>query len=150
MSSTSKAARAKGDSGWFSAKLGARSTVSRTVRPNSSGCSSFSTTPEVSSASQIASAWSRCRCRAVPSSSLPSSSFCIAAKASAGRASTFSTIEWVTAKLEVSGSGGEVLRRSKVDLLQETEPSGGFFRTIRFFFFSSSPARASSRAFSTS
>src|SRR5262249_20552929 len=44
-SSSSSAASANGDSGWFSAKSSCRSTVSRTVRPCSSGSASPSTTP---------------------------------------------------------------------------------------------------------
>ena len=55
-SSRSSAASANGDSGWSSAKLGCRSTVSRTVRPSGSGTANRSTTPPASSARPIATA----------------------------------------------------------------------------------------------
>ena len=52
---------------------------------------------------------------------------------------TLSTIAWVTVKLEVSGSGSELTRRSKVGLPQEIAPSGGFFLTTRRRATASSP-----------
>jgi hypothetical protein len=71
----------------------------------------------------------------------------IAANASPGRATTFSSIEWVTAKLDASGSGGAATSRSNVGLPQDTNPFGGTLRTtLRRFF--GSPARFSARSFS--
>ena len=61
---------------------------------------------------------------------------------------TLSSIEWLTWKLEVSGSGSASTRRSKVGWPQPIEPSGGFLRTTLRRFFGSSPALA--RAFSFS
>ena len=49
-SSSSNAATANVDSGWFSAKSGCRSTVSATDRPSGRGGSMRSTTPPASSA----------------------------------------------------------------------------------------------------
>ena len=74
----------------------------------------------------------------------------MAAKASPGREITLSTIACVTTKWLVNGSGWAFCRRSKVLSDQLTNPSGAFLRTIRRRFLTSSPARASSRAFSTS
>ena len=74
----------------------------------------------------------------------------MAAKASPGREITLSTIACVTTKWLVSGSGWAFCRRSKVLSDQLTNPSGAFLRTIRRRFLTSSPALASSRAFSTS
>ena len=75
----------------------------------------------------------------------------IAVTGSPGRASTLSNIEWVTAKCEPSGSGSAAAsNRSWVALVHETKPSGGFLRCTRRRFFSSSPALASNRTFSTS
>ena len=48
-SSTSNAASAKGESGWFSANPNCRSSTRRTIRPSASGDSSRSTTPAASS-----------------------------------------------------------------------------------------------------
>jgi hypothetical protein len=42
---------------------------------------------------------------------------------------TLRIIEWLTVKLDVSGSGSAATRRSKVGLAQVTMPSGGFFFT---------------------
>src|SRR5690606_28533864 len=89
-----------------------------------------------------------CRCRG-RGSWLSSSSLRIAWNASPGRAMTLSSIAWVTLKLEVSGSGSDSISRWNVDSVQLTKPSGAFFRTILRFFFGSSPALASSLAFST-
>ncbi len=71
-------------------------------------------------------------------------------KASPGREMTFSNIACVTWKWLVSGSGSAFCSRSKLVCDQPTKPSGGCLRTIRRRFLTSSPARASSRAFSTS
>ena len=73
----------------------------------------------------------------------------MAVKALAGRAMTFSTIAWVTLKLDFSGSGSAATRRSKVGLPQETKPGGGFLRTTLRRFLGSSPALASAFSFST-
>ena len=53
---------------------------------------------------------------------------------------TLSSIEWLTAKLEVSGSGSAATSRSNVGSPHDTKPSGGFLRTILRRFFGSSPA----------
>ena len=74
----------------------------------------------------------------------------MAVNALPGREMTFSSIACVTLKWLVSGSGWASCSFSKLVSDQPTKPSGAFLRTIRRFFFSSSPARASSRAFSTS
>ena len=89
-----------------------------------------------------------CRRRAAWSSSLSVSRCRIALNASPGRAITLSSIAWLTAKLDFSGSGSAATRRSKVGLPQETKPGGGFLRTTLRRFFGSSPAFAS--AFSVS
>ena len=62
---------------------------------------------------------------------------------------TFSSMAWLTVKLEVSGSGSAATSRSKVGWPQETKPSGGFLRTTLRRFFGSSPALASAFSFST-
>ena len=49
-----------------------------------------------------------------PGSSLSVSRWRSAAHPSPGRSSTLSSIEWLTVKLDVSGSGGAATRRSKV------------------------------------
>ena len=90
-----------------------------------------------------------CRRCAGRSSSLSVSRWRIAAKASPGRAMTFSSIAWLTLKLDFSGSGSAATSRSKVGLPQETKPSGGFLRTTLRRFFGSSPALASAFSFST-
>ena len=66
-----------------------------------------------------------------------------------GREITLSSIECVTLKLDVSGSGSAAMSRSNVLSVQLTKPSGAFFRTIFFFFFGSSPAFSRAFAFST-
>ncbi len=89
-----------------------------------------------------------CRRCAAGSSWLSVSRCRIAANASPGRPMTLSSIEWLTWKLEVSGSGSASTSRSKVGWPQPIEPSGGFLRTTLRRFFGSSPAFA--RAFSLS
>ena len=74
----------------------------------------------------------------------------MASNALPGRPMTLSTIEWLTWKLDVSGSGSAATSFSKDGLPQLTNPSGAFFRTTRLRFFASSPALASRRSFSTS
>ena len=64
----------------------------------------------------------------------------MAAKASPGRAATLSTMAWLTAKLDVSGSGGAATSRWKVGSPQETNRSGGFLRTTLRRIFGSAPA----------
>ncbi len=73
----------------------------------------------------------------------------MAVKALPGRAMTFSTIAWVTLKLDFSGSGSAATSRSKVGLPQETRPGGGLLRTTLRRFLGSSPALASAFSFST-
>jgi hypothetical protein len=63
---------------------------------------------------------------------------------------TLSSIAWVTVNWLVNGSGWARCSRSNDVSDQPTKPSGGCLRTTRLRFFGSSPARASSRAFSTS
>ena len=62
---------------------------------------------------------------------------------------TFSTMAWVTLKLDVSGSGSAATSRSNVGFPQDTKPSGGFLRTTLRRAFGSSPALARARSFST-
>ena len=73
----------------------------------------------------------------------------IAANASPGRLITLSSIAWLTAKLDCSGSGSAATSRSNVGSPQATKPSGGFLRTTLRRFFGSSPALASAFSFST-
>ena len=72
----------------------------------------------------------------------------MAAKASPGRAATLRTMAWLTAKLDVSGSGGAATSRWKVGSPQDTNRSGGFLRTTLRRIFGSSPALARARSFS--
>ena len=73
----------------------------------------------------------------------------MASNTSPGRAITFSSMEWVTTKLDVRGSGGDSTSRSNVGWPQPIVPGGGFLRTTLRRFFGSSPALASARSFST-
>src|SRR6266700_43856 len=77
------------------------------------------------------------------SSWLPVSRCRIDANASPGRAITLSSIAWLTAKLDLSGSGSAATSRSNVGWPHETRPGGGFFRTTLRRFLGSSPALAS-------
>ena len=54
---------------------------------------------------------------------------------------------WLTAKLDVSGSGGDVRRRVKVGSPHETVLGGGFFLTRRLSFWGSPAAFATILAF---
>ncbi len=62
---------------------------------------------------------------------------------------TLSSIEWLTLKLEVSGSGSAATIFSNDASPQETNPSGAFLRVNLRRFFGSSPIFASALAFST-
>ena len=71
---------------------------------------------------------SACGCGAAARSRgswLSSSRWRIAANGSPGRAMTLSSIEWVTEKRDVSGSGSAATSRSKVGSPHDTKPSGG-------------------------
>ena len=72
----------------------------------------------------------------------------MAVNASPGRLITLSSMAWLTAKLDCSGSGSAATSRSKVGLPQPTKPSGGFLRTTLRRFLGSSPALASAFSFS--
>ena len=72
----------------------------------------------------------------------------MAAKASPGRPMTFSSMAWLTAKLDFSGSGSAATSRSNVGRPYPTVPSGGFLRTTLRRFFGSSPALARARSLS--
>ena len=73
----------------------------------------------------------------------------MAMQASPGRAMTLISMAWVTAKLDVSGSGDAATSRSKVGSPHDTNPSGGFLRTTLRRCLGSSPALARARSFST-
>ncbi len=73
----------------------------------------------------------------------------MAVNASPGRLITFSSIAWLTANRDFSGSGSAATSRSKVGWPQDTKPSGGFLRTTLRRFFGSSPAFFSAASFST-
>ncbi len=73
----------------------------------------------------------------------------MAANASPGLVRTFSSMAWLTANRDRSGSGSAATSRSKVGWPHETNPSGGFLRTILRRFFGSSPALARACSFST-
>jgi hypothetical protein len=124
--------------------------VSRTVLPSESGSPSRSTTPAASNERYAAIACRMCRTCAARGSWLSVSSFRIDAKASPGRAMTLSSMECETTRFDVRGSGSAATSRSWVFSVQETKPSGAFFRTTFRRFLSSSPALASALRFSTS
>ena len=73
-----------------------------------------------------------------------------APKVSPPRAMTDSTIACVIRMRETIGSGSAPMSRSNDACPHETNPSGAFLRLILFFFFGSSPALATARAFSMS
>ena len=142
-------ARAKGASGWLSAKSRWRSIVSACRRPGRLDVARRSTTPEVSSSLASTSA---CRCRrrwSLTSWWLSESSRAAWATGLPSRARMLTSIECETRSRGWSGSGSATMSRSNVSSDQLTKPSGAFLRWIFFCFLGSSPAFSTARRFST-
>ena len=117
---------ANSESGWLSANSSWRSTVTRTVRPSSSGVSRCSTTSASSSdryieiARRICPRWalrvSWLSCSSPRTASQPPG--CSKSPCTGGRSSRFNSIWWLTLKLDTIGSGEPFTSLSKVSSVQ--------------------------------